>query len=403
MALTSIGSQKTPGRPIELTFAEERGLPSDLQEVLLIGHMDELTSASGSVTPYAVTVIDNSGDLKAASGEVASKFGDGSELAKMVLAAIRANAGASTYPKLTCVPLATADTGFGTSDVALTNAQAVKQEFTVMPYDGNNSTLRGKLKDHCLLLSGAQRVENGQYGTMGVAFNRSVTSPSTLPKADTQHLVLVTLRDTGAGDDAPAYSLGEMAAACAARLASNAIPFNPVDDLTIPGVAAPAKTSDWYSIGASLESEAALGRGWTPLRVKPNGEVSFVRSVTSRLTVDADGVIEVTAYYDVQDFQVLYFWRKTLKTRFSQADFKRRKASNGAANDLLAELIRLATLFQDQEMFQAVDQLAKEFEVERNVSDRHRFDYKTPVNVIPGLHTIAGNIEAGTEFDTLTL
>ncbi len=112
---------------------------------------------------------------------------------------------------------------------------------------------------------------------------------------------------------------------------------------------------------------------------------------------------DVTSYYDVQDFQVLYFWRKTLFTRFNQPDFKRRKASSETADLILSEAIRLANVFEDQGMFQAVSRLAKKFRVERSSSDRHRFDLKTPVNVIPGLHVIATNIEATTEFDSLAI
>lgn len=399
MALTSIGTQKTPGRPIEITFAEETGLPSANQEVLLIGR----GQASGSIPAYEVSVISNSGDLTAASGEAAIKFGQGSELQKMVLAAIRANTGQGTVPILTCIPLAEGDTDFGSSDEALTAAQNVKAEYIVSPYDGQDVTLRDKLRDHCLLVSGPQRVENNQFGSIGVIANRSETDPSSLDLFDSQYLAGMWLRDTGTAGDAPEYSLAEVAAACAARMASNVAPFNPLDDITITGIDAPAKRSDHITRGAGLESEVCLNQGWTPLYVKPNGEVAFVRTVTGRISADGTGAPVVGAYYDVQDFNVLYFWRKTLFTRFSQPDFKRRKASDSAAQELLSELIRLARLFEDQEMFQAVTQLSRQFQVERNIQDRHRFDYKTPVNVIPGLHVIAGNIEASTQFDTISL
>lgn len=396
MALTSIGDQKTPGRPVEITFAAETGIPSDAQELTLIGHKD---AVSGSIAAYEITEIANAGDLTAASGEVATKFGAGSELARMVLAAIRANLGGSTFPKIKAIPLAAADVGFGAGDAALVTAKRYKAEFLVSCYDANDSTLRTKLKDTAQEMSGAQRVENNQFGTIGVTFNRSVTDPSTLPSPDTQFLCCVWLRDGGTPD----YSIGEMASACAAKIASNGLPFNPLDSETITQVAAPEAQSDWPTVGAALESETALSKGWTPLFVKPNGEVAFVRVVTTRKSPDGTGTPEVTAYYDVQDFQVLYFWRKTVFTRFSQPDFKQRKASNEAAREIKSELVRLASLFEDQEMFQAVRELSKQFQVERKASDRHRFDVKTPVNVIPGLHVIATNVEATTEFDTISI
>ena len=171
--------------------------------------------------------------------------------------------------------------------------------------------------------------------------------------------------------------------------------------MVIVGVDAPADNADWITVGAGLESESALNRGWTPLRVKPNEDVAFVRTVTTRITIN--GSTPATAYYDVQDFQVLYYWRKTLWTRFNQPDFSNVKASVQKARDVKSEAIRLANVFEDQNMFQAVNQLAKQFVVERSETDRHRFDLFTPVNVIPGLHVIATQISAGVQFDSFTI
>jgi phage tail sheath gpL-like len=63
----------------------------------------------------------------------------------------------------------------------------------------------------------------------------------------------------------------------------------------------------------------------------------------------------------------------------------------------------LAQLFEDNQMFQAVAELAKQFTVVRSLSDRHRFDVMTPVNVVPALHTIATTVRAGTQFDTISV
>lgn len=393
MALTSIGTQLTPGRPIEITFAAQTGLPSDVQEVLLIGHK----GATGSATAYQVTQISNVADVDAATTEANAKFGSGSELAKMVIAAVTVNQGGGTFPAIKCVALDAADTDFGASDIALTNASKVKAEYIVSPYDASTATaLRTKLRDTCSAMSGAQRVHNNQFGTIGVAANFSVADPATLDAPDSQFLALMYLRDSGSNP----YSVGELAAACAAKMAANGVPFNPLDDVVLTGVTAPELMSDYLSIGAGLESEVVLTAGWTPLKVKPNGDVALVRTRTTRIT---NAGADATAYYDVQDFNVLYFWRKTLYTRLSQPDFSNTKASQETADNILGEVIRLAQLFEDQGMFQAVSELAKSFQIERNASDRHRFDIFTPVNVIPGLHVIAANIQATVEGDTLTI
>jgi phage tail sheath gpL-like len=396
MSLNSIGDQKTPGRPIETTFEADTGTPSANQELLLIGHAASGT-VSGTQANYKVITISAVSDSAAAKTEAETKFGVGSELSKMVIAAVKANEGGSTFPAIKCVKLAYTDADFGAADAALTAVKKVKAEFVVSPYDGKtaNATLTTSLKTACSTMSGAQRVENNQFGTIGVIANQDVTDPANLPTPDSQFIAPVYLRDS-----APTYTVGELAAAYAARLAANASPFNPMDDVVIGSVPAPAASTDNLSIGAGLESETALGKGWTPLKVKPNGDVAIVRSVTSRITID--GTVAATSYYDVQDFQVLYFWRKTLFTRFSQPDFKQVKASTNKAKQALGEMVRLAKLFESQEMFQAVDQLSKQFKIERSTSDRHRFDWRTPVNVIPGLHVMAGNIAASTQFDTIS-
>lgn len=394
MALTSLSDRKTPGRPIEITFDPETGLPSANQEVLLIGERGS-GAASGSAAADTVVSITNSGDLAAASGECATKFGEGSQLQKMVLAAISANAGASSVPQLKAIPLANGATDL--PDATLEAVKRVKAEFVVSPFDGSDTDLTGDLETLCQEMSGAERVENNQYGTIGVVFNRSVSDPSLLPAYDTQFLAPCWLPDSGS----PTYSVAESAAACAAKMAQQGVPFNPLDNVVIEGLEAPEDEGEWITVGPALESESALDQGWTPLRVKSNGDVSFVRTVTARTTVD--GTVEATAYYDVQDFQVLYYFRKTVFSRLNQSDLKQVKASQETAKLIKSEIIRLAQLFEDQGMFQAVSQLAPQFVVERSSSDRHRFDVAVPVNVVPGLHVVATNIKAGVQFDSFSI
>lgn len=394
MAISTLPDQKTPARPVEINFAGETGTPSANQEVLLIGHAATGFPASGA---YQVYQISNSGDRTAGGAEALSKFGD-CELRNMIIAAIQANEVTGRFVSLKAVPLQSSDTDFGAADAALTAIDRVKAEYVVSPYDGQSGTLRDKLKGLTAAMSGPQRPNNNQFGTFGVVANLTVDDPSTLFKFDTQFLIGIWKRD-----DTPVRSLPETAAAAAAVMAGNPSPFNPLDDQTINGEPAPLSQADWPTVGLGLESEVALNQGWTPLKVKPNGEVAFVRTVTGRLSPDGSGTPLVTAYYDVQDFNVLYFWRKTVYTRLAQPDFKQRKASLSAAQDILSEIIRLANLFQDQQMFQAVAQLAKQFVVERATSDRSRFNLLTPVNVIPGLHVIATNVVATTQFDTLSI
>lgn len=400
MAISNLPDQKTPGRPVEITFAAETGIPSANKELTLIGHAASGTPASGL---YVATTISNSGDYNSAATEVASKFGAGSELSKMVLAAIKANQVTGRYIQLKAIALASTDADFGPADEALVALDRIKAEYVASCYDGQDSVLRGQLKDVIAAMSAPSRVEGNQFGSFGVVVNQNEADPSALDMFDTQYMIGVWLPDSSTGDDVSEYSLPEICAAAAAVMAGNPSPFNPLDDVTVNGIPAPTLDTDWITVGFGRESEVCLNQGWTPMRVKPNGEVSFVRTVTGRISADGSGTPVVTSYYDVQDFDVLYFWRKTIYTRFSQPDFKQRKASKETAVLVKSEAIRLASIFEDQNMFQAVGQLAKSFIVERATSDRSRFNLKTPVNVIPGLHVIATNVEATTQFDELSI
>jgi phage tail sheath gpL-like len=400
--ITSLGDRLTPSRPVEIAFGPETGLPDDAQSLVIIGHRGSgAASGASGVDNYASVTISNVADVTACSGEVAADFGDGSELAKMVLAAVRANEAAGVHPAIKAIPLAYADTDFGAADAALVAAKRIQgKNYVVSPYAGDSSTLRGKLFTAAEVMSGPDRTDNNQFGSFGVAHIRAVTDPANLPSPDTYHGILTWLPDTGTGGDAPAYSVGEIASVAAAKMAANGRPYNPLDSVVLTGVAAPAKDTDWITVGVGLESEVALQAGVTPLCVKPTEEVAFVRTITTRITFNG---VRVTAYYDVQDFNVLFDWRKTIWTRENQSDFTNVKASQEKAKDLRGEMVRLAGVFQDLGMFQAVDQLAKYFRVQRRSSDRSTFEVLTPVNVIPGLHNILNRIEAGVQFDTFVV
>lgn len=392
MALTDIGFQKTPANPMDLTFAAQTGLPALSSVVVLIGH-----AASGATGVNTIVQVVNTGDVGLATTEANAKFGTGSEAALMVIAAVTAVAAGGTFPSLAVCPLASTDVSIAVA--AQTAIQKYPSNFVVTPYDlHSDATDRTILLTMVSTMSGPQRNANQQFGCVGVGATEATTNPAVLFEMDTQYLMGVYNRDS-----APAYTVGQVAAAAAAVCAANGVPFNPLSSVVVPGITAPTSMADWITVGAGLESEVILGRGWTPMMVLPNTTVAFVRTVTGRLTVGGLGVTPVTDYYDLQDFQVLYFWRQTLSARFGQPDFKQAKASQAKGQAVKSEAIRLAKTFEDQGMFQAVDLLAKSFVVQTNASDRSRFDFFTPVNVIPGLAVLAGNIQASTLGDIVTI
>ncbi len=395
MGLTSIGLQKTPGRPTEITFAEIVGLANPNQTLVLIGHSSATGTASGQV--YQPVTINNAGDPVNGPAEAATKFGAGCELTKMVAAAIDAiaDAGLSNFPTMKCIQLNPGDTDYGTNDAGLNGLNKIEAEIVVVPYDAQTAqALVSKAVQKAASISAAQSVENSQFGTIVVAANQSVTDPSTLFPYQSQFISPIWFRNTVT----PQFSVAELAAACAAIYAGLPIPFNPLDGQVIGNLLAPTNQPvDNITVGGAAESESALNQGWTPLKVNTNLTVSFIRSIT------ANPPLPTQAYFDTQDFQTLYYFRKSIWANFNQPVWQQKKASGATAAQILGDVIRLASLMEEQGMFQAVDQLAKQFIVQRNASDRSRFDVFIPVNVVPGLHEIASNIQAGTQFDQITI
>lgn len=391
----AFADQLTPARNIGLGIGPSTSLASPNMGLVLIGH-----AASGATGVYTVITVSNVSDETAASGEISPKFGATSELTKMVLAAVRANAGGNVFPTIKVIPLASTDTAFGSSSQALTALKKTSSGNDVVagPYDANVAVNFPALVTAAQVMSGGTRCMSGQFGTTAVGVNFSVTDPATLTIFDKQNACAIWDRDSS-----PTYSVGEASAAAAAAIAAGTIPFLPLNGVVVGSFPAPALEADWIQIGVGLESETALSRGWTPMKVNPNHDVAFVRTITSRISVNGDGVTPTKDYIDVQDFQVLYYWRKVIFARQSQKDFTQAKASAAKARALKSEMIRLANNFQDLEMFQAVKDLAPLFTVTRGASDRSRFDLATPVNVIPGLHVINTDVTATTQFDVLTV
>lgn len=197
-----------------------------------------------------------------------------------------------------------------------------------------------------------------------------------------------------------------VAAATAAAMMQSAFPYNPLQQVAIGGLVPPQKSSDRIVIDPSGSSEAALVAGLSPLYVQPGNVVGFIRTRTT-LNLLPDNVTAVTAYFDWQDVAVLYDFREVCYQITQNPPFNNNpggtKASQQIADKLKDEVIRNAYLFETQGAFQNVAISAKKFLIEPSKTSKGRFDFKIPVEVIPGLYVIAGNIVAVSDLTTYTL
>ena len=197
-----------------------------------------------------------------------------------------------------------------------------------------------------------------------------------------------------------------VAAACSAVMMQSAFPYNPVQGLTVGGLIPPRKYSDRIDINPQGASEQALVAGLSPLYVQAGGTVGMLRSITT-YNLLPDNVTAATSYIDWQDIVTLYDFREVCYQITQNPPFNNNpggsKASLTIADLLKDEILREAQAFEDLGAFQGVQTLAKQFQVAPSTTMRGRLDFKIPVNVVPGLFVIAGNINAITGLGDFTL
>jgi len=200
-------------------------------------------------------------------------------------------------------------------------------------------------------------------------------------------------------------SVQEVAAAHAAGMMASAFPYNPLQNVEIGGLVAPRKKSDIIYFDPAGASEQALNAGLSPMTVLPNGGVGYIRTRTTFTTLP--GPIPATAYFDWQDIVVLMDFREVCFQVAQNPPFNNNpggtKASTQIASKLKDEVLREAFDFEADGAFQNVKLLSKFFQIEISTSSRGRFDFKIPVDVVPGLYVIAGNIQAVSDLSQFTV
>jgi phage tail sheath gpL-like len=392
MPLTTIADRKTPSTPLQITFGSQP-IATGTKQAILIGHM----LVSGTAPVNSSYQMQNVGDPDLARMEVEALAGVGSEISLMAQAFVTANSavpGSANFPAFQVVFLASTETAFGTSTAALTTIKHLRADLIVSCYDASNATNRGLLLAFAALISGPDRDLNGQFGSFIV--NASVvTSVTALAfDVDNQYMVLPYLQDTA---ESPSQSPAIIASGCAAILLASAFPHNPLANAQIGGLLPPVNASDRILSGPTELSELCLSAGLCPLKVDGSGNVRFIRTVTTRVTVD--GTVPATAYFDWQDLVVLNDFREDCFLIINGPSIANQKASLSTAALIKDQILQLASLYEDEQAFQGVTSLASLFIIQPSTTSRGRFDFQIPINVVPGLAVVAGNIVATTLFD----
>jgi hypothetical protein len=197
-----------------------------------------------------------------------------------------------------------------------------------------------------------------------------------------------------------------VAAAHAGAMMGFGFPYIPLQGVEIGGLIPSKKSSDRIEINPNGSSEACLVAGLSPLYVQPGNKIGFIRTRTT-WTLKPDNVTPITDYFDWQQLVVLNDFREDCYLISQNPPFNNNpggaKASRQIAAQLKDEILNRAYYYEQNQAFQNVKELAKEFLVQPSQTSRGRFDFKIPVDAIPGLYVIAGNIQAVSSLTSFTL
>ena len=388
---TAFTFTRSPSTKITTEVVQSGLVPAD-NTLILIGH---LAASGSSVAAGSLTTINNYGDPVAAAAECTGYFGAGSEAGAMVVAAINAvflsDLQNKAYPPIVVLALAHGDTS-STLATSLNAHLTTPMPFVASPYDGSDTVGLNALQTFLAAISANDRGAHGQFGSLGVIGIDTDTSAAVAQgvASSSSNISFGWLRDlAGTTANTPA----QVAAALAALYAAMAIPYNPLNDVLVGGLVAPSNRADWHTTGDAGTVALGLNGGLTPLYVDALGNIRISRSITAQRTVSTT---PDAAYYDVQDWQILYLMRTNAYITAQQPRYRQGKASDQNLQALKSELLDAALSMQSLGMLQHVEQLAALFTVARQPQNRYAAVYYVPVNVIPGFHNKGIDI-VGTE------
>lgn len=371
------------------------GLVGADNQLVLVGRM----AASGSTVSAGVpTIINNYGDPVAAATECAGYFGVASEIGAMVVAAISAvlysDKQVKAYPPITVYPMASGAAS-STLSTFLSGFLSLPAPYIASPFAAEDSTALNAISNFATAISAADRGDNGQFGSF--AFAASLAGISTISPvgiaAASQTVVIPWIQDTGG---TPANSVAQAAAAGAALCASNGIPYLPLTGTVVGGLLAPVNHADWLTNGDTGTVALGLAAGLTPLFVAPSGKVKLSRSITTSRKVSS---VADSAYYDVQDWQVLYYLRKVCYSLAMQPQYRQAKASVPVLKALKSDIYSACLDMEDLGMLQYVKKFADQFTVNLQPGNRNAAVYNVPVNVTPILANVGVAITGTITFD----
>lgn len=178
----------------------------------------------------------------------------------------------------------------------------------------------------------------------------------------------------------------QLAAAFAAVVAFEEDPARPLNNLSLPGIAAPSIANRL----SRTEQEVCLANGVTPLQVGPGEQVQIVRAVTTYTTNQA-GSPDI-ALLDLTTIRTFDYCRKAWRERILLR-FPRDKRTPEIRRQIRSELLDVAIKLEELGIIENVEANKDSFIVEDDSQDPNRVNARIPMDVVNGLHVFAGRID----------
>lgn len=275
--------------------------------------------------------------------------------------------------------VATAMTG-GEVDPSITDLLALVADaghnLLITPYTDQVNLLA--LREHLDFVGGPleQRGACGVYALVG-----------TLAQATTLAGSVNSGRISGAAINGVYRLPWEVAAGAGAVVASEEDPARPLNGLPIVGMDVPDIGKRW----TRTEQEVLLKNGVMPLEVGADGtSVQIVRAI-STYTKDGQGIQDVSLL-DLTTIRTLDYTRKAVRTRLALR-FPREKLTTRTEAAVRSEVLDVLFKLEALEIIENVEANKDKLIIERDLQDANRLNIRIPVDVVNGLHVIAGVID----------
>jgi hypothetical protein len=186
--------------------------------------------------------------------------------------------------------------------------------------------------------------------------------------------------------DIPVTACDVTACLCAIG-ASNGAPFNPMNRIVMPSLPTPLETSQDISVSPQGQSETALQLGYTPVFVNSNGQAATVRMVTGELTMPNTTQVD-NEFFPLSTWQIISAYGQDLISYFSGPQFTNTRKRADVGNSIVAGAVSIAKQYQQQGMFENVNQYVSQFVLQNDPVDPAKWILQAPAQIIPEFNAL---------------